>query len=177
MGNDAKIAFVKWVGPHKFFKPFNKDDPARRQKLNDEDAIGLFEEVYEFHKLQQRIEEAQLCDSEKAKDRIKASHRKYFDINALHREFRYLDLDFIVQIDPNTNDVTQIWPVKDSDPDPRILWIQFEPAEDKELFNQIAERFNYEGGYDLAKELIDDFVRKVNRPKRARDWDDEDIPF
>jgi hypothetical protein len=175
MRNEAKIAFVKWVGPHKLFAPFGVNDPTKRRELDDTEAIKLFDKAYHHHNLDELITNAEVCDHEKAYNRIKANHRKFFDKAAMHREFRYLDLDFIAQIQPQSNEVMQIWPVKDHDPDPRMIFIWFETAQAREHFEQIAKRFHYEKGSDLAKDLIDDFIHKVSRKKH--DLDDDDIPF
>jgi len=159
-----KILYVKMLGPNKLFATFDLDDQAKRKQLTDTDAIALFNRAWDHHNLGQYVVNAEVIEPDKALERLSSAFKEHFKRNQQHREFRHqrLNLEFIAQLKPGDNDhqLTQLWPIKSTDYDPRMLPVWFDDVDQKKQFDALAGLLQMRSGSDLAKELLLDFMRK-----------------
>lgn len=154
VSDSTKIIIAKF-GPNKLFN----EDWSERQKFSNEELIELFDRVWESE-LRRAVTTANLCEAKSAYERLSEKQQAYFDFDQEHREFRLKELWFIAQLNrlPNSDEeLTQLWPVRSSDYDPKVLYIRFDTIEERKQFRNLA---NFLGQRDdeLGKRLILEFM-------------------
>lgn len=159
-----KTLYVKTLGPNKLFAAFDLDDQAKRKQLSDADAIALFNRAWSHHGLEQYLVNAEVIEPDKALERLSSAYKEHFRRDQEHREFRHqrLNLEFIAQLKSadKGHQLTQLWPIKSTDYDPRMLPVWFDDADQKKQFDALAGLLQKRNGSDLAKEILLDFMRK-----------------
>ena len=87
-------------------------------------------------------------------------HHTYIDPEQEHRSFHDLKAEFIAQLeklDSNKYRLTQLWRVTSSDNHPKTLFVNFDSIEEKEQFNELANKLGF-NAEQLGLQIIRNFV-------------------
>lgn len=157
----TKVIIVK-IGPNKLFGDWDE-----RQKMSDNQRIELFDNIWKAQ-LKDAINRAVLNSAayrelESAYEKLKDSYQAFFQFDQEHREFQLRGIWFIAQVASlpnNDKELTQLWPIRSTDYDPKVLYIRFDTVEERKQFRDLA---NFLGHNDeqLGKQLILEFMAKL----------------
>lgn len=144
-------------------------DVVERRSLNDEDASALFDLVWN-DVLKDAVSKAEIISYEEARGLPRERDRSWVDCNQEHRHFRVLDGLHVAQLKPvgdDTLELTNLWFISSSNPDPRTLHVTFATLDiRKEFENQSLQQGM--AGQDWGEKLLVDWLELVTRKKYTR---------
>jgi hypothetical protein len=151
--NNKQKAFHARYG----YNPIFGMDVDKRERLTDSQAVDLFDSVWE-KALRAAIENAETCMLEHAQHKLKNNEKSFLDSKQEQREFVLKDGVFIAQLreqrDSMELEVTQLWFVRSSNPDPRTLYVRFDTQSQRERFREFAKSKGFHEDRDLGKLLL-----------------------
>ena len=92
--------------------------------------------------------------------RLLEKYHTYVDREQEHRSFHYLKAEFITQLEKlekNKHRLTQLWRVASSDNHPKTLFVNFDSIEEKEQFDELANKLGF-NAEQLGLKIIRNFV-------------------
>ncbi len=155
VSDNTKVIIAKY-GPNKLFGDWDE-----RKKLSNEQLIALFDTAWQAE-LKHAVTAAIPCDAKSAYEKLAEKYRAYFDFEQEHRELRVLDMWMIAQFTPlpdSNQELTQLWYIRSSDIDPKVLYIRFDTVEERKRFRNLAS-FLGQNDERLGKKLILEFMEK-----------------
>jgi hypothetical protein len=158
VSDDSKARFAR-SGPNRLY-----DDYKDRQSLAKTALIKLFDVAWDSGLDAACRTRSFVCAPEVARAKLKEDWRQYLDPGQEHRELRYQEMTFILQLSKQSADeyeLTNVWKIP-SDDWPRVLWVEFETVEERQQFRELATKLGYNDA-DLGLELLRDFMNKHNR--------------
>ncbi|HZZ81663.1 MAG TPA: hypothetical protein VFE62_24390 [Gemmataceae bacterium] len=155
---ETKIRTAK-SGPVRTFGDYDK-----RRDMNDEQLVALFDRAWRAG-LEHAIVHLSLpCDYNVASARLKERQREFLHSDEEHRQFRYQEMEFIVQLRPaekTSKELTQLWKVQSGDDYPKTIFVTFGTVEERQRFRDIASRLGWHDE-ELALSLLRDFMAKFD---------------
>lgn len=147
-------------------KVFGLDVDARKA-FTEPQAIQRFDEAWE-RCLHDAVEHAEPISADEARALLKKSKSADFvRDNEEQRQFWLISGLFIAQlkaIDGNSTELTQLWFIPSSNPDPRTLYITFESVEAKKAFCAVATETGWDSE-ELGKHLLLQFMETIKHSK------------
>lgn len=134
-------------------------DVDERKEMSEEQLIERFDDIW-HGALLRAIVGADKCSALDAKKKLRANQRQYFVDTQEHREFLLEQGLFIAQLQSSLSEeleLTQLWFVRSSDSDPRVLYIRFDTASEREEFRKLAQNLRWVDE-ELGKRLVLDFM-------------------
>jgi hypothetical protein len=157
--NVTKARIVKY-GPVRTFGDYDK-----RQRMNEGEMISVFDQAWNAG-LHGVVSRSHPCTIEVARPKLKENFRSFLDPRQEQRQFRYQEMDFIVQLKQTSEseqEITQLWKIQSGDDHPKTLWVTFDSVEDRQEFAAVAHGLGWDDE-ELGLELLRDFMRKIKRP-------------
>jgi hypothetical protein len=151
----ATKARVVKHGPVRTFGDYDE-----RQRMDESELETVFDQVWATG-LEQAVAGSHPCTIEVARPKLKEAFRSFLDARQEQRQFRYQDLDFIVQLKESPDgerELTQLWKTED----PKTLSLTFDTAKERKQFAVLARDLGWDDE-KLGLELVRDFMRKFRR--------------
>jgi hypothetical protein len=156
--NVTKARIVKY-GPVRTFGDYDK-----RQRMGEEELVAVFDQAWAAG-LQGAVGRSHPCTIEVARPKLKENFRAFLDPRQEQRQFRYQEMDFIVQLkklSDSEQELTQLWKIQSGDDHPKTLWVTFDTVEERKEFAAVARDLGWDDE-ELGLELLRDFMKKIRR--------------
>ncbi len=156
--NATKARIVKY-GPVRTF-----GDHDKRQRMDEKDLVAVFDQAWASG-LQGAVARSHPCTIEVARPKLKENFRSFLDPRQEQRQFRYQEIDFIVQLkrlSDSEQELTQLWKIQSGDDHPKTLWVTFDTVEERKEFAAAARDLGW-NEEELGLELVRDFMKKIRR--------------
>ena len=104
-------------------------DVVKRKAMKDAEAVALFDSVWD-NVLGDAVRNAEVISYGEARGLPKEKDRSWVDCNQEHRRFRILDglhVAQLRQVDANTLEMTNLWFIASSNPDPPLSSLLLPP--------------------------------------------------
>lgn len=153
--DDVDKVRIARYGANKIFV-IHYDD---RKIMDDKELIELFDRAWS-NGLNIRIQRAEIIQPEEVERRLLDRYHTYINHEQEHRSFHYSKTEFIVQLEKFSSKeyrLTQLWRVASSDSHPKTLFINFDSIEEKEQFDELANKLGFDAE-KLGIILIRNFV-------------------
>jgi hypothetical protein len=131
-----------------------------RRHMDDEEAVAHFDKVW-AEKLEEEVRRAPVISAAEAKELLEGKQRDFALEEHQFRQFLLHSVPFVVRLNNGATDVgtcDQLWPLG-AHRDNTRLCMYFNTIEDKQRFDQIAGRLNFDSRV-LALKLAMDFMAK-----------------
>jgi hypothetical protein len=132
--------------------------------MDDEQLVALFDRAWDAGLERAVARESLLCEFEVARVRLKVEQRKFLNAKEEQRQFRYQEMEFIVQLKPtgkSGKELTQLWKVQSGDDYPKTIFVTFGTVEERQRFKDIADRLGWQDE-ELALSILRDFMAKFD---------------
>ena len=156
--NDTKIRIAK-SGPVRTFGDYDK-----RKQMTDEQLVEVCDHAWAAG-LENAVARSLPCEFEVARARLKGRQQEFLNIHQEQRQFRYQEMEFIVQMTPSeegSSELTQLWKVQSGDDHPKTLFVTFPKVEERRRFAAVATELGW-GDEQLGLALVRDFMEKLDR--------------
>lgn len=160
---ETKKRLAKGAIPNKLLTP---DERKKRNKkeFNSEELVQIFDRVWNDC-LKQGVKSSKKCEDAVLK-KLQSKYSDFISSKQEQRDFntRTENLLLAVQLKPlstNHYELTQLWLVPNSDFNPKCIYVCCEDEEEREKFDDIAEKFGYESSSALTLKLLRDFADTV----------------
>lgn len=156
ISDETKVRITR-IGPVRTFGDFES-----RQKLNEAELVILFDQKWKLG-LGQAVNSSLPCEYEVVRSRLQGKQLNFVDKAQEHRQFRYHNMDFIVQFGQNVDskELTQLWKVQSGDDHPKTLFVTFDTVAERERFKAIADHL-FQNDEVLGLKIIRDFMSKFD---------------
>lgn len=122
-------------------------DVVQRRALKDDEAVTLFDSVW-GDVLSHAVNKAEVISYEEACGLPREKDRSYVDRTQEHRRFRVRDglhVAQLRQLDDGSLELTNLWFISSSNPDPRTLFVTFATLDIRREFEDHALKNGMEG--------------------------------
>jgi len=118
------------------------------------------------------VRNAEVISYEEARGLPREKDRSWVDCNQEHRRFRILDglhVAQLRQVDNDTFELTSLWFIASSNPDPRTVFVTFATLDIRREFEDQAIQHGMEG-QALGEKLLLDWLESVTQRKYERSY-------
>jgi hypothetical protein len=147
-------------------------DVVKRKTMKDMEAIALFDSVWDSA-LADAVRNAEGISYEEASGLPREKDRSWVDRNQEHRRFRILDglhVAQLRQVHNNTLELTNLWFIASSNPDPRTVFVTFATLDIRRQFEDQAIQHGMEG-QACGEKLLLDWLESVTHMKYERSYE------
>jgi hypothetical protein len=144
-------------------------DVVKRKAMKDAEAVALFDSVW-GNMLGDAVHSAEVISYEEARGLPREKDRSWVDSSQEHRRFRILDglhVAQLRQVDTNTLEMTNLWFIASSNPDPRTVFVTFATLDIRREFEDQAIQHGLEG-QAWGEKLLLDWLESVTQKKYER---------
>jgi hypothetical protein len=144
-------------------------DVDERKAFSEPQAIERFDKVWE-DRLHDAVEHAEQISADDARGLLKKTKSAGFVRDDEQQRRFWLESGlFIAQlkdIGDKSSELTQLWFIPSSNPDPRTLYVTFESVEVKQAFCDVAHETGWEPE-ELGKHLLLQFMETIRHLKEV----------
>lgn len=144
-------------------------DVVKRRSLKDDEAIALFDSVWN-EILKNEVCKAEVISFDEARGLPREKDRSWVDCSQEHRRFRVCDGLHVAQLRHVAEDMlemTTLWFIASSNPDPRTLFVTFATLDIRRDFEDRAIEHGMEG-QAWGEKLLLDWLESVTHKRYDR---------